>query len=170
MYKKQKKETIIPIKKKITNVTNAVTVALNHEEVKKDPQIITKYKPFTNKYNSEGINFPSEKCNWKKFEKNKVAIALIVLYVQKEKIYPVYVSKHHSNREKQVIIFVIPNGEKLWHYHAVKKLSALLRGATSKNNGKNDGDFYCSNCLHSFRTKNKLTSHKKVCENKDFVM
>ena len=170
MYKKQKKETIIPIKKKITNVTNAVTVALNHEEVKKDPQIITKYKPFTNKYNSEGINFPSEKCNWKKFEKTKVAIALIVLYVQKEKIYPVYVSKHHSNREKQVIIFVIPNGEKLWHYHAVKKLSALLRGATSKNNGKNDGDFYCSNCLHSFRTKNKLTSHKKVCENKDFVM
>ena len=170
MYKKQKKETIIPIKKKITNVTNAVTVALNHEEVKKDPQIITKYKPFTNKYNSEGINFPSEKCNWKKFEKTKVAIALIVLYVQKEKTYPVYVSKHHSNREKQVIIFVIPNGEKLWHYHAVKKLSALLRGATSKNNGKNDGDFYCSNCLHSFRTKNKLTSHKKVCENKDFVM
>ena len=87
-----------------------------------------------------------------------------------KKIYPVYVSKHHSNREKQVIIFVIPNGEKLWHYHAVKKLSALLRGATSKNNGKNDGDFYCSNCLHSFRTKNKLTSHKKMCENKDFVM
>ena len=24
------------------------------------------------------------------------------------------------------------------------------------------------NCLHSFRTKNKLESHKKVCENKDF--
>ena len=170
MDKKQKKETIIPIKKKITNVTNAVTVALNHEEVKKDPQIITKYKPFTNKYNWEGINFPSEKCNWKKFEKTKVAIALIVLYVQKEKIYPVYVSKHHSNREKQVIIFVIPNGEKLWHYHAVKKLSALLRGATPKNDGKNDGDFYCSNCLIPLEEKNKLTSHKKVCENKDFVM
>ena len=24
------------------------------------------------------------------------------------------------------------------------------------------------NCLHSFRTKHKLVSHKKVCENKDF--
>ena len=161
MYKKQKKETIIPIKKKITNVTNAVTVALNHEEVKKDPQIITKYKPFTNKYNWEGINFPSEKCNWKKFEKTKVAIALIVLYVQKEKIYPVYVSKHHSNREKQVIIFVIPNGEKLWHYHAVKKLSALLRGATSKNDGKNDGDFYCWNCLIPLEEKTNLRRIKR---------
>ena len=29
---------------------------------------------------------------------------------------------------------MIPNGEK-WHYIAVKKISALLRGITSKNNG-----------------------------------
>ena len=45
-----------------------------------------------------------------------------------------------------------------------KKLSALLRGITSKN----CGDFYCLNCLHSFRTKNKLESHKRGCENKNF--
>ena len=32
---------------------------------------------------------------------------------------------------------MIPNREK-WHYLAVKKLLALLRGITSKNNG----DFY----------------------------
>ena len=31
---------------------------------------------------------------------------------------------------------------------AVKKLSASLRGITSKNNG----DFYCLNYLHSFKT------------------
>ena len=24
------------------------------------------------------------------------------------------------------------------------------------------------NCLHSFKTKNKLESHRGVCENKDF--
>ena len=28
--------------------------------------------------------------------------------------------------------------------------------------------FFCWDCLHSFRTKNKLQSHKKVCENRDF--
>ena len=33
---------------------------------------------------------------------------------------------------------------------------------------KHYGDFYCLNCLHSFRTKNKLQSHKRVCEDKDF--
>ena len=45
-----------------------------------------------------------------------------------------------------------------------KKLSALLRGIPSKHYG----DFYCLNCLHSFNTKNKFDSHKKVCKNKDF--
>ena len=38
-----------------------------------------------------------------------------------------------------------------------KKLSALLRGITSKHHG----DFYCLNYLHSFRTENKLKSHEK---------
>ena len=87
------------------------------------------------------------------------------MYAKKEKIYPAYISKHNSNREKRVILLMISNGEKgRWHYLSVKKLSALLRGITSKNYG----DFYFLNCFHSFRTKNKLQSHKKVCENKDF--
>ena len=34
--------------------------------------------------------------------------------------------------------------------------------------GINNGNFYCLNWLHSFTTKNKLESHKKVFENKDF--
>ena len=59
---------------------------------------------------------------------------------------------------------MIRNGEKRWHYLAVKKLLGLLIGITSKNND----DFYCLNCLHSFRTKNKLQSRKRVCKNKDF--
>ena len=31
-----------------------------------------------------------------------------------------------------------------------------------------NGDTYCLNCLHFFRAKNKLESHKKLCENKNF--
>ena len=37
------------------------TVALNHEEIKKNLQRITKTKYFINKYNLKRINFPSEK-------------------------------------------------------------------------------------------------------------
>ena len=58
---------------------------LNDEEIKKDPQRITKIKHFINKYNWEGINFPSEKDDWKKTDKNNVAIGLDVLYAKKEK-------------------------------------------------------------------------------------
>ena len=47
-----------------------------------------------------------------------------------------------------------------------KNISALLKGLTSKL----VGDFYCLNCLHSFRTKNKIKSHEEICENEDFVM
>ena len=45
----------------------------------------TKIKSFINKYNWEGINFPSEKDDSKKIEKNNVATALNVLYAKKEK-------------------------------------------------------------------------------------
>ena len=31
-----------------------------------------------------------------------------------------------------------------------------------------NGDFYCSDCFHSFRIQNKLKNHKNVCENHDY--
>ena len=75
------------------------------KKYKKNPQRITKIKPFINKYNWEGMDFPSEKDDWKKFEKNNLTIVLNVLYVKKEKIYPAYVSKYISNREKKSCFF-----------------------------------------------------------------
>ena len=31
-----------------------------------------------------------------------------------------------------------------------------------------DGDFYCLNCLHSYRAENKLKKHYNVCKNHDY--
>ena len=70
------------------------------------------------------------------------------MYAKKEKIYLAYVSKHNANRKNQVIFLMISNREtfkakfegheakskgrqRQWHV-VVKKLSALLRGITSK--------------------------------------
>ena len=76
-WMKSKKGTINPINKKDNkSFQYAVTVALNYEETKKDPKRITKIKPFINKYNWEGINYPSQNNDWRKFEKNNVTIAL----------------------------------------------------------------------------------------------
>ena len=51
-----------------------------------------------------------------------------------------------------------------WNYLEVKSLSGLLTGITSNHKE----DFYCLNCFHSYRTKNKLEAHKKICENRDY--
>ena len=75
--------------------------------------------------------------------------------LKKKKTYPAYVSKHNLSREKQVISLMILNGEG-WYYIAVKQLPALLKEITPKNHS----DLYFSNCLHSFRTANRLKSHK----------
>ena len=51
-WTKNKKATINPISKKDTKCFQyAITVALNYKDIKKDPQRITKLKPFINKYN-----------------------------------------------------------------------------------------------------------------------
>ena len=84
------------------------------------------------------------------------------MYAKKERIYPAYVSKYNSNREKEIIHLMIRNGEK-WYYLAIKKLSAISRWITFTHHV----DFYCLNCLQTFVTE-KNESHKKVCKNKDF--
>ena len=58
---------------------------------------------------------------------------------------------------------MISNGE-IWHYLTVKNLSRLLGGITSNHMG----DLDCLNCFYSYRTKNKLEAHKKICENCDY--
>ena len=70
------------------------------------------------KYIQVGRNTFSIRKRWlEKNEKNNVTIALNILYAEKEKIYSVYVSKHNSNREKQVILVMFPSGEG-WYFCA----------------------------------------------------
>ena len=80
------------------------------------------------------------------------------------KISHAYKSKYNHTSKNQVVLLMISDGEK-WHYTAlksestkdgfnrsIKSLSRLFRGITSNH----DGDFYCLNCLHPFRTDNAL--------------
>ena len=134
----------------------AATVALTYEEVKWIPDRFQIIEPFIDKHNQKVTNYPSKIGHWKSFEKNNPKIARDTLYIKEKEIYPAYKSKHNSTREKEIIFLMIPTKEKeeRWHYLAVKILSALLHGITSKR----EGDFYCLNYLHYFRTKNKLKS------------
>ena len=57
---------------------------------------------------------------------------------------------------------MISDGKKLY-YLAVKSLSALIKRITSNHNG----DFYCLNCFHPYRTK-KLKKHERVCSDHNY--
>ena len=74
-----------------------------------------------------------------------------------------YKSKYNHKRKNHVILLMITDGKK-GHYLAVRSLSVLLRETTSSNNG----DLYCLNCFHSYRTLNKLKRHERVCNNHDY--
>ena len=91
------------------------------------------------------------------------------------KITHAYKSEYNYTSKNLIVLFMITDDEK-WHYtlkneptedgfnRPTKSLSKLFRGITSNNHG----DFYCLNCLHSFRTDNALKKHERLCENNDY--
>ena len=91
-----------------------------YEEIKYSPERVSIIKPFMNKYNWEGINYPSELDDWKSFEKNNPTIAFNILYTKEKEILPAYILNHYSILEKQIILLMILNEEKGWHYLAVR--------------------------------------------------
>ena len=86
-----------------------------------------------------------------------------MFFMLKKKKYILFV----LSRRKQVTVLIISNGEmqrkaksegQRWCYLALKKLSSLLKGITSKHHG----DFYCLNCFHSFATEKNLNYIRSV--------
>ena len=56
----------------------AVTLALNLDKIKKDPQRVSKIKPFLAKYNWEDVDFPSTSKDWKNL--NVTMKSLLIFY------------------------------------------------------------------------------------------
>ena len=154
---------------------HSISVASNHQKIESHPERISNIEPFIDQYDWEGIKFPAGVKDWKKFERNNKTIALKILFAphNKKTINLGYKSKYNRKRENQVVLLMTTNGKK-WHYIALKSeptddgfnrptksLSRLFRGITSNH----DGDFYCLNCLHSFRTDNALKKHERLCDN-----
>ena len=113
---------------------NALDDALNYQNIEKDPQRISKLKPYINKYNWEGIDFPAGPKEWKKFERNNKTIALNILFIphNTKTISVAYRSEYNNKRKKQVILLIITRGKKS-HYLAVTNLSALLEKKVIKS-------------------------------------
>ena len=158
---KTKKERII---NNDNTFQNALDDTLSYQNIERNPQRITKIKPYISKYNWEGIEFPAGPKEWEKFEQNNKTIILNILFAphNTQTISVAYRSKHDHKREKQVILLMITDGNKC-HYLAVSNLSALLAKKYSNHNG----DLYCLNCFSSYTTKNRLEEDEEICNNHD---
>ena len=117
---KDKRSTINPKNNDDKCFQYAVTLALNFDKIKKDPQRISKIKPFIDQYNWKDIDFPSTSKDWKKFELNN-KIALNILYVphNTRKVNIAYKSKNNLTCDKQVILLMITDSEK-WQSYSKK--------------------------------------------------
>ena len=145
----------------------SIVVALHHQEFKNHPERIQGNHLFSCDYSWQGIDFPAGIKEWKRFKKNNETIALNILQVPHDEI---------KITHAYIVLLMITDG-KNWHYTALKSkptedgfnrptksLSRLFRGIISNH----DGDFYCLNCLHSFRTDNALKRHERLCDNNDY--
>ena len=70
-------------------------------------------------------------------------------------IRPVYISKFNKTREHHENLLMITDATDKWHYIAIRSIPSLLRGVSSTH----QGDHYCLNCFHSYRTESTLKKH-----------
>ena len=68
----------------------------------------------------------------------------------------------YQNRTHSIKLITITDGTNC-HYLAVTNIPKLLRGST-----KHNGDYYCTRCISSFRTKNGLDEHIPICKDFDY--
>ena len=64
------------------NFQNALDDALNYKTIESHAERISKLKPYINKYNWKGIEFPARSKEWQNFEQNNKTIALNILHVK----------------------------------------------------------------------------------------
>ena len=81
---------------------DALDDALNYQNIETHPERILKLKPYINKYNWKGSDFPAGPKEWIKFEKNNKKIALNILYIPRntKAINVAYRSEHNNKLKK----------------------------------------------------------------------
>ena len=79
---KNKRATINPKNTRDSECFNyAIIAVLHHQEIERNPQRISKLKPFIDNYNWKDIEFPLHSKHWRKIEQNNT-IALNILYAR----------------------------------------------------------------------------------------
>ncbi|XP_057299582.1 uncharacterized protein LOC130630197 [Hydractinia symbiolongicarpus] len=142
----------------------SIIAALHHEEIKYNPECISKLGSYAEVYSWQGIEFPTIIKDISKFEKNNPDIAVNVLFVT-GKTCNILRRSTHNEREKQVNLLLLTNDKKT-NYITIKNLSRLLGSDISKNHPKMH---FCMNCLQAFPTIELRDKHYTYCKDNEAV-
>ena len=121
-----------------------------------------------NTLNMEGIAYPVDFKDIKRFEKQNPDISISILgYSKEERVYPLRISKKEKERKYNIVLLLIKDEEgDNSHYCLVKNLSALL---SSQVNNHGHKLYFCLNCLNGFDEPEKLDKHKEYCDEEESV-
>ena len=126
------------------------------------PYRVSKYIPYLNELIIANIDFTNgmRVTDIDKFENlnNQLSINVFEYTTEEDndyKLVPLYISKNIEYR-RIIDLFLNKN-----HYILLKKLHVFI--------GKHDNSFVCRNCLSSYSTQSELTTHKKLCGNKNKI-
>ena len=145
--------------------------ALNPSKDKHPSRIDKDLKSKENTLNMEGIAYPVDLKDIKRFEKQNPDISISVLgYSKDERIYPLRISKFtkmkkEDERKHNIVLLLIKNGDNS-HYCLINNLSRLL---TSQVNNHKSKLYYCLNCLNGYDDTEKLDKHKEYCSENESI-
>lgn len=126
--------------------------------VKDNNDRVTKYVPYANELNFEGIEFPVKKNQYKKIEKQN-DFSFNVYTNEENIVVPLYLTSGKKN--KHINLFLINDNENN-HYCLVKNMSRLLSSQVSKHDGVK---YFCEKCLCHFTTEEVKSRHEDICLN-----
>ena len=183
-YNFQKASSYIPLQFKSRNIINVQNTKDNKcflwcilaklYPANRDKERITKYKPYEDKINMKGIEYPVRIKDIPKVEKqnNNLSINVFALEKQtdKQSLYPVYVSNHNKNynendnenEKKQTIDLLFIENHENTHYCLIKDLNSFRY---DKNNHK---QYTCRRCMQGFQKEITLKKHKEICLNHNY--
>ena len=161
-------------KKCIINIKNndtkcfmySILCALHFDDISKDHQRVSKYKPYENELKFDNIEFPVSVDDIAEFEKmNNIGINVFTLNEEFNKDDELsqhfnVIYFHTAKNERKIIDLLLIEDEDKSHYCWIKNRNAFIRT-------KNTHDlFHCGTCFRVLRTKEALENHvtKNQCE------
>ena len=155
------KKAVINIKNKDEDCFKwCVLRALNPK--KENPNRVDKQLRAAEKsINMDGISIPTKIDDITKFEKQNLDIAIVVLGLNENgKVNTIRISEYTYDRKYLVVLFLITDLEKDFHYTLVSHPSRLISPQFSKTKEK---IHICWNCLNVFYKEEKFQYHKEQC-------